>query len=277
MLSARTRWRTLAALSLVVIATWYNIGRPQGPFRRDDSDFPVDAATRAEVIDGVLKALDENYVFPEVAKNMAEAVRRRLADKEYDAFATAKPFGEALTKHLREVCKDKHLRVIWNKEPIPPKDAKGQPAAPVDRAEMARQGAVRNFGFEKVERLPGNVGYLDLRGFMAADLAGDTAAAAMNFLANTDALIIDLRQNGGGSPVTVALLCSYLLPSEPVHLNDIYNRPENATKQFWTLPHLTGKRYPDKPVYLLTSNRTFSGAEEFAYDLQNVKRATVVG
>jgi C-terminal processing protease CtpA/Prc len=136
-----------------------------------------------------------------------------------------------------------------------------------------------NFGFEKVERLDGNIGYLDLRGFFDAEAAGETAAAAMNFLGNTDALIIDLRQNGGGSPAMVSLLCSYLFAGERKHLNDLaWRGPEGErVEQWWTLPHVAGKRYSDKDVYILTSKRTFSAAEEFTYNLKALKRATVVG
>ena len=99
----------------------------------------------------------------------------------------------------------------------------------------------------------------------------------MSFVANTDALIIDVRNNGGGAPSMVAYLCSYLFGPEPVHINDLYFRPENSTHQWWTLPHLPGKRYEGKPVYVLTSKRTFSAAEEFTYNLKTQKRATIVG
>jgi C-terminal processing protease CtpA/Prc len=99
----------------------------------------------------------------------------------------------------------------------------------------------------------------------------------MNFLANAEALIIDLRQNGGGEPGAVALISSYLFGPEPVHLSDIYWRPDNETRQWWTLPYVPGKRLTGKDVYILTSRRTFSAAEEFAYDLKSLKRATIVG
>jgi C-terminal processing protease CtpA/Prc len=105
----------------------------------------------------------------------------------------------------------------------------------------------------------------------------DTVAGAMNFLANTDALVIDLRENGGGQPDMVQLFCSYLFDAQPVHLNDLYFRPMDQTRQFWTLPWLPGKRYLDKDVYVLTSHFTFSGAEECTYNLQTQKRARIVG
>jgi C-terminal processing protease CtpA/Prc len=166
--------------------------------------------------------------------------------------------------------------VVYSAEPTPKGGGPREPT-PEMRATMRRRMASRNYGFEKVERLDGNVGYLSLLGFVDAEFAGDTAAAAMNFLADTDSLIIDLRRNGGGSPATVALICSYLFPAQPVHLNDLYNRQSNATHQWWTLPYVPGKRYVGKDVYVLTSKRTFSAAEEFTYNLKNLKRATIVG
>ena len=134
-----------------------------------------------------------------------------------------------------------------------------------------------NHGFTKVERLPGNIGYIDFRGFMDPDLAADTVAAAMNFVNGTDALIIDMRNNGGGNPAMVAFVCSYLFGPEPVHLNDLYWREGNRTDEFWTRKEVPGKRYLNKDVYVLTSKRTFSGAEEFTYNLKNLKRATIIG
>ena len=112
---------------------------------------------------------------------------------------------------------------------------------------------------------------------MAPAVAGETATAAMTFLSSTDAVIFDLRQNGGGNPNMVAFLTSYLLGPQAVHLNDFYSRPTNETSQSWTLPYVPGRRLTGADVYVLTSSRTFSGAEEFTYNLKHLKRATVVG
>ncbi len=233
----------------------------------------LDAATRAEVIEGAIKALNDEYVFPETAKKMEQAIRERLRRKEYDDITSASSFAATFTAHLQEVSKDKHLRVIFDDGSRP---MFGGGPNPAERERARMMAAKRNFGFEKVERLSGNVGYLDLRGFEDPKLATDTAAAAMNFLANTDALIIDLRQNGGGNPETVAFISSYLFDKR-THLNDIYERPANTTREFWTREDVPGKRYGDKPVYVLTSKRTFSAAEEFTYNLKNLKRATIIG
>src|SRR5205823_10752655 len=133
-----------------------------------------------------------------------------------------------------------------------------------------------NCAFKKVEVLPGNIGYVKFDGFMDPGVCGPTVAAAMNFVAHTDAVIFDLRENGGGDPAIVTLIASYLF-DHPTHLNDLYNRKEDSTQQFWSLPYVPGERLAKQPVYVLTSQRTFSGAEEFTYDLKNQKRATIAG
>jgi len=233
-------------------------------------DITIDAATRNQVIDGACRVLVDGYVYLEVAKKMEQHVRDRQQKKAYDAISSARQFAEALTAHLREVSRDKHIRVIYS--PVATQQG------PVPEQERLSQMRRNNYGFEKVERLAGNIGYLDLRGFLRADLMSDTAAAAMNFVTNTDALIIDLRKNGGGDPAAVALLSSYLYgPGEIVHLNDLYWRASNETQKWFTLASVPGKRYPKKDVYILTSHFTFSAAEEFTYNLKNLKRATIVG
>jgi retinol-binding protein 3 len=268
-LSVRT---TLALLCLLIIPPMLH-GQPG----EDQADLTIDASLRNEVLNGVLKNLSEFYVFPETAAKMEQALKERIARKEYDAMSSAKELAEKLTKDLQAVSKDKHLRVIYSHQPRPVTTEEGP--SPEERKEFLDFARSINFGFEKVERLEGNVGYLDLRGFMSPAYSGDTAAAAMNFLANVDALIIDLRHNGGGHPAQVALITSYLLDAgEPVHLNSLYWRPDDFTHQWWTLPYVPGKRLGNnKPVYLLTATYTFSAAEEFAYNLQNLKRATIVG
>ncbi|HEX2201905.1 MAG TPA: S41 family peptidase, partial [Longimicrobium sp.] len=238
-------------------------------------DRPVDAATRTAVIDALASALNEQYIFADKAREMEASIRQRARRGEYDALTGSRAFADSLTAHLQAVSHDRHLRVRFSPEPIPQR--RGAPPSPEEIARYRDEARIGNHGFEKVERLPGNVGYLEMRGFAGPEAAGETAAAAMTFLAGTDALIIDLRRNGGGSPGMVALVSSYLF-DEPTHLNSLYWRVGDRTEQFWTLPYVPGRRFgSDKPVYILTSDRTFSAAEEFTYNLQNLKRATVVG
>jgi hypothetical protein len=252
----------------------------QGP--PQSADFTLDASTRNAVIDASLKALNESYVLPDVAKKMESAICGRQARKEYDAVTSGRQFAQILTEHLREVSRDPHLSVdaIPQGPPPPPAGGAAAPLSGVVQTLQERQRTIagrQNFGFFRAERLAGNVGYVDLRGFMSPALAGDTATAAMTFLANTDAVIFGLRQNSGGDPNMVAFLSSYLVGPQAVHLNDFYSRPTNATRQSWTLPFVPGARLVDVDVYILTSSRTLSGAEGFAYNLKHLKRATVVG
>jgi C-terminal processing protease CtpA/Prc len=239
-------------------------------------DGTVDAATRNQVIDSILKRLNDSYVFPEMAKKMETAIRERVSKQEYHQITSARSFSEALTRDLQAVSKDKHLRVRYSHEVIPVRERRREPTAE-EREEARRDYTWMNHGFNKVERLRGNIGYIEFRGFFDEELGAETVASSMNFINGTDSLIIDLRNNGGGNPAMVALVCSYLFGADPVHLNDLYWREGNRTEEFWTRKELAGKRYLNKDVYVLTSNRTFSGAEEFAYNLKNLKRAIIVG
>jgi hypothetical protein len=271
-----TKKLAILSLALFAFASCMLTGFAQRP-ADDQPDTKIDAATRTQVIGTLVKNLNDSYVFPDVAKQMGEAVRERLQKGEYDQMTGASAFAKALTEHLQAVSHDKHLRVRYSNEAIPAQSSNRREPSPEERQNMLRYYGKVNYGFEKIERMGGNIGYLDLRGFAEADLAGDTLAAAMNFVANTEALIIDLRQNGGGDPAMVTLLCSYLFGQEPVHINDLYWREGNRTEEFWTKKSVPGKRYEGKDVYVLTSNRTFSGGEEFAYDMKNLKRATLIG
>jgi hypothetical protein len=236
---------------------------------------PVDAAARAKMVDRVSALLNETYVFPDVAKKMEAAIRQKLKAGAYDKLTHSAELADVLTRDLQAVSKDKHLSVNYAPAMPPGLDptALKDPAA---HEQFRRELASQNFGFEKVERLAGNVGYLDLRNFIGAELAGETAISAMSFLANSDAVIIDLRKNGGGETSMIQLLTSYFF-DEPTHINSFYIRKGNTTQQFWTTAHVTGKRRTHVPVYVLTSPRTFSAAEEFTYNLKNLKRATIVG
>ncbi len=231
---------------------------------------------RARVVDGVLRVLLESYVFPEKAVAMDEAIRARVAAGEYDAIASGHELARRLTDDLRAVCHDRHLGIRFSPEPRSPTSPDREPSAEERAARRAEQ-ARRNFGFEKVERLPGNVGYLKLDAFVDAELGRETASAAMNFLAHADAIVVDLRENGGGSPEMVRWISSYLFGDEPVHLNSLYFRPKDETTEFWTIPDVPGARNPDALAYVLTSAYTFSAAEEFTYNLKARGRARIVG
>lgn len=242
----------------------------------EKSDLPINAATRTQVIEAILSRLNQSYVFPEVAARMQKSIRTRMQQGEYDKITSSAVLAQMLTTHLNEVAKDKHLGVGFSYDPIPVITDQKEPSAE-DRERFRRMASSQNFGFEKVERLNGNVGYMELDGFVNTELGAETAIAAMQFLANTDALIIDLRYNGGGVPGTAQMISSYFFSETPVFLHSIYWREGNRTEQFWTLAYVPGKRYVGKPLYILMGKRTLSAPESFAYSLQALKRATIVG
>lgn len=236
----------------------------------------IDRTTRTEIIENLIEKLKAYYVFPNFAEEICTRLQKHLDAGDYNEIGDGELLADILTQHIQAVNQDKHLIVRWYPDPLP--DQEGpihQNQGWLD--EWHQIAKFDNFGLYKVERLPGNVGLLDIREFYFASWGGDTAVAAMNFLANTDILIVDLRKCRGGDPDMVAFISSYLFGEERVHLNSLYWRAEDTTDQYWTQPHVPGKRFGDKPVYVLTGKDTFSGGEEFAYNLQTQQRATLVG
>lgn len=223
----------------------------------------------ADLVDALADQIRANYVFPDKGELAAEMLEKNAAEGAYDGLE-GPALAMKLTQQLQELTKDRHF-AIRATPPAPAQAAAGDSAAPRILAPMT---AVR-----RVERLDGNIGYVDLRGFpMRAEVEEDIHAL-MRLLGGSNALIFDLRGNGGGDPETVQLVCSYLFDQEkPVHLNSLYFRPADQTTEFWTQPEtVRGKAFADTPVWVLTSSHTFSGAEEFAYNLKTRQRATVVG
>lgn len=232
---------------------------------------------RKEAVDSFCRLLKDNYIFPDVAAKMNELITSKLVKGDYNSFTDPVKFAQQLTADLQSVSKDKHLRAGFNPQLVKELRARSNAGDDDLPASFLEQMKMGNFGFNEVKILDGNIGYLDLRGFNDTKYGGETAIAAMNFLSNANAIIFDLRQNGGGSPSMIQLITSYLYGPDPVHLNNFYFRPTNENTQTWTLPYVPGKRRPDVDVYVLTSNRTFSAAEEFTYNLKNLKRATIIG
>lgn len=272
----RRAMRLAAVLCLAVTAAGSTVLAQAGP---NSEPVAVDADMQEEIIDSVTMALNQVYVFPDVAAEMEKHVRRNLKNGDYKEFTTVPEFANALTEDLREISHDLHLRVRF----LTPEEIADMPEGEPTEEELQkmRQRQLErmqrnNFAFKKIEILPGNVGYLRFDGFDDATFAGSTAIAALNFLAHCDAVIIDLRQNGGGSPSMIQLISSYFL-EEPTHLNSFYIRQDDTVQQFWTQSHVVGPRMVDTDLYVLTSGRTFSAAEEFTYNMKNLERATIVG
>jgi hypothetical protein len=237
---------------------------------------PILGNAAGKAAEGLIGELAEdirnNYVFPEIGQRTADYLLERNAEGAYDDL-NDQQLAMTITQDLQGFTKDLHFGVRVLPEGW-------QPRPEEDSSDIAdpRPNTTPN-GFMRVERLDGNIGYLDLDGFMQVDSARANTHAAMQLLHGSSALIFDLRDNGGGDPDTVQLITSYLFdPDEPVHLNSLYFRPTDETTEFWTHDDITVENaMPEVPVYVLTSGYTFSAAEEFSYNLQCLDRATIVG
>ena len=240
----------------------------------ENPDTPDNAAERTAALAAVEPLLRKHYIFPEVVDRVVAAMPPPgPEDDQPEAWAVA------VTEALQSSSGDLHLRMHWSANVLDQADvfvdAPPTPAELADRQRYARREAR---GVTAVERLDGNVGYLKMREFIEPAVSGAYLAAAMTLLAGTDALLVDLRYSRGGSPAAVQFLCSHFFDPhrDPVHLNDIVEGSSRTT-QFWTQAWLPSPHYLDRPVYILTSARTFSAAEEFAYNMQATGRGTLVG
>ena len=249
---------------------------PSAVAAQNAPDPAIEAQARGEVIETLGSELRANYVFPEVAERVATELQARAAAGAYDSAKSAQAFASALHEDLRAIGKDGHFTVRYRPDfqPYEPEES-GLPGE-AEIAEMRQQSAREAYGIARIERLAGNVGYLDMRGFIQPEFAAPAYEAAMQLLDGSDAIIVDVRSNGGGDPQSVAQLMSHFLPlGTDLLINSIYDRPEDTTRHFWN-DRAVGTRFTG-PVYVLTSDYTFSGGEEFAYDMQTHGRGTLIG
>jgi len=217
--------------------------------------------------------VEKDYFDPAIGAKVASTLREGLSKGRYANAPDLESLANLLTSEMYAVAKDRHLALFATK---------GLPSRPSQAPTVAREsrkerGQHENFGLQKVEVLPGNVGYLRLTGFYQPQEAREGIAASMAFLSHADALIIDLRDHGGGSSQTVALFTSYFLDCPDLPLFEIAHRSQVTPDQYLTesaaLPHRNGTR----PTFLLTSPRTSSGGEAVAFLLQERHRAEVIG
>ncbi|HEX8316766.1 S41 family peptidase [Longimicrobium sp.] len=257
--------------ALAMVAAAWSFTPASGQERR--ADMPVTPATRDSVALAAAETVEARYVFADKGTAAARAVRQGVRAGRYRRLETASALSDSLTADLRRGTGDKHLQVQFSATPRTAAPDAGLTAA--DSARDLENAQWRNFGFHAVERLDGNVGYVEMGRFDNPELAGGALATAMSFLAQTDALIIDLRNTGGGFAAMEALVTSYFI-AEPKLLSTLHRRGGD-TAHLWTPARVAGPRYLDKPVYVLVSGRTFSAPEALAYDLQALGRAVVVG
>ncbi len=274
---------TWIMIALVIVLLLGPIGLTQRAFGQAGGEVRIDDKTRAAVVEEVGRLLIEKYIFLDVAERIRDHIDGRLRDGAYDDLSDPTLFAQTLTDDLYQISQDRHFYVAFD-----PRQAdlvraqKSESEHDQQQAfEIQRENdRLNNFGFRKVENLAGNVGYVDIRFLCNAEYGGGTAAAAMNFLAGADAVIIDLRDTPGGYPNMVQLLCSYFVKGTRegrTHLNTFERRYDDSIEQFWTWAYVPGPRMYDVDLYVLTSRHTGSGAEELAYNLRNLERATLVG
>ena len=260
--------RIIAGFSALVASATV-LAQPAGP---PAPPGPLDAAGRTAVVKAAADALRQRYVYPDVGRRAAEAIEAALAAGKYDEIVQPWAFAERLTADLQAVANDKHMRVsARGPAPVPVAATGGPPPGPPPRSEA---------GVTRSDRLPGNIGYIEVVALPGLDAFKAPVDKAMAGLADTRALIVDLRRNGGGTPQAEVYLTSSLLdPAKAVAVNKFVWRNPNTetfrTEEFMSSP--TPYWYRDKPVYVLTSARTFSGGEAVAYDMQALKLATIVG
>lgn len=266
------------SVKILILLAGFLCSLPFYYMQAQENDNPIlNTAEKKQVVDSIALFMTDYYVFPDVGLAMGETIGKKLADGGYDAFENYPAFAGELTDDLRSVSKDLHIGVRYAPEMIAMMNRADADENNTELEDLRRrEAAYSNYNFKEARILPGNVGYLKFNSFMDAAAAGPTAVAALNFLSHTDALIIDLRDNGGGSPSLIQLITTYFF-EESHHLNSFYIREGEQTRQFWTLPYVPGNKLSETDLYILTSGNTFSGAEEFTYNLKNLERATVVG
>lgn len=257
-------------LSLLFIVILFNISLSNAQDKSFNKEY------KGKVIKRLSQLMNDFYVFPEVAKLTEEHLKNQLLEGYFDQFENNETFAAALTESVRAINKDKHMRI----EPNQPYMAPEKSQKKIVEEHLARMDRSRksNAGFKTVKILEGNVGYIELRMFAGLENGKAVADAYMKLISRTDAIIIDLSKNGGGSPSMVQYLCSYFF-NQKLLLNSLYWREGegNSTQEFWTLDEVGGLNMHDTPLFIITSERTGSAAEEFSYNMQTQKRATLVG
>jgi hypothetical protein len=253
----------------LVVAAALSFAPVAAPAAADDSARSVAVAAAGK--------LESGYVYPARAHAAAEMLRGNAQSGAYDGLRET-ALAARVTTDLDAVLHDKHVRLRYSADVLPPANSGGHGPSPEQRADFARAQRESGYGLGRVAHLPGNVGYLDLRGFAGPSEETTTVLDGMaNSVAWSNAIVLDLRRNHGGSPEAVARLLSHFLPPK-THVNDFVDRGDGD-------PPVVRSTYTDEvpgpritaPLYVLTSGETFSGGEECAYDVQALKRGTLVG
>jgi hypothetical protein len=264
-------------LALLVFAvTLSAFAQPRPP--PDVPDFAVPAQKRDALIKGIFDELRAKYIFPDRLDAAFAELKKRWGDAGFQKLDRAHALVDRMNADLRDIFNDGHLNLRLAAA-MPP-GIFGDPDHPDPKAVAEQEAFARrfHFGVVRAEVLRGNIGYLQVRGFSGYGPGVKQAYAdAMGFVRDTDSLIIDVRDNGGGDGDSVAELVGYLLDKKTLLLEETF-RTKAGPQPHYSAETVPGPRYGiTRDVFVLTSGRTFSAAEEFSYDLQSLKRATIVG
>ena len=233
----------------------------------------LDPAFVASTVESMGAMIEQEYLDPAIGAEVHAALRRSLAEGHYAGADSDAALAQLVNRDLFAATRDKHLNLEARLD-IPAQRERSAPQAEESRAMEVRRS---NGGVRAVQILPGNVGYLDLSSFMRPEEAREPMATAMGFLRHADALIVDMRANGGGSPGTVALFISYLLYAPGLPLFDILHRAPLPPDHYATELTPPADRDAKRPVYVLTSANSFSAAEGLPFLLQERRRAEIGG
>ncbi len=237
----------------------------------------------AEIIKELCAKIEKYYIFPDKSKKISQYILNKLEQGSYINITDPVAFERVISNDLVEISNDHHFYFEYEPKMARESLQNGYEVTEESDDEFPelknrlKYERYKNFSIIKAERLPGNIGYVKLNDVPPAEFAGEIIVGVFQFLANTDALIFDLRNNGGGYPSMVALISSYLMKPGTKLLTSIFETTKEEPFQSRTLPYVPGIRFPHKPVYILISRRTASGAEELAYVLKMLKRATLIG
>jgi hypothetical protein len=244
-------------------------------------ELKLNELSKKQIIDSLSKELEEFYIRPNAIADIKKKLNENYQNGIYKDISNSNDFANKLTTDLVGFSKDLHFRVVYDPEWTENQRNKEDKAEQKKiKAQELIEARNKNFGFQQARILEGNIGYLEFDYFEDPAIASETAASTMQFLSNTDALIIDLRKNNGGAMEMGQFISSYLYSGKELPLYKYYYYEKNRKKierEMWLLPSVPGKRLADIDIYILTSSVTFSAAEWMSYSLQNLKRVTIVG
>jgi hypothetical protein len=239
---------------------------------------------RREVVEIVADRFVRLYVDADTGRMIAEHIRQRSGAGAYDTIHHPLAFAQALTADWGVINDDRHLDVSYQPGavmPTPGPEGLPTPGGPADTMpdppELIALWRRTHYGFGRIDLLPGNVGYLEITGFGSGPEGFAIATAALRYLQHADAIIFDLRRMGGGSGDLSNFMISHFTGPDSVLSLRITNRSAGATVDRYTLAKVPGQRRLEVPLYVLTSRETASAGEDFAFVLQNLHRATLVG